>query len=75
MPNVWLTSNQGFYYDIFYAVPYLLTSFAIRLSMTIDVSENRLKTTFMTNIIFSRVFIEYELLTVFVDSVVSQMHA
>ena len=71
-----LAGNQSLNYHILYIRPYLFCCLICWvLTVTLDVIEDSSKTSLMSNIVLVRIFIEYEVIAILVDSIVCQMHA
>jgi hypothetical protein len=71
-----MSCNQRFDDYILNIGPDLLSCFVFGpLAVRVNVIENCSETALVANIIFIRVLIEYEILTVFIYRVVCQMHA
>ena len=71
MCDLWLSSDHGLDYNVFNVIPNLLSGFiAVFLLIIIEMLEYGSKTSFMSNIVFGWIIIEYKSFTVFVYGIV-----
>ena len=70
------TNHQSLHAYLFYIFPNLITRLIFcACSMLVNVCENRWKTTFVTYIVLCFILVLNKPISVFVDSIVGQMHA
>ena len=73
---MWLSGNEGLDYHVLDVGPYLLGTLVIRpLAVPFNIVKHGPKTAFVPDIVLVGVFIEHEIVAIFVNSVVCEVHA